>query len=241
MPMRFLAVPLLVFHSRAQSIQALQRDYFSRSIHRQTKAPALHFDAQSCRMQAASEQQNHEPEDFDDRPSSSPSLLEIFSPAAGCKVEQMSSTDLAYVGDALYELTVRSWAVWPPKRTSDLQNQVVELVRGELTPKRSAPVTIMPNPSTFYLFFSFVQAEHQADLLGQLKADPAFGCTLAELQVLARGRNSVSGSSRNRRNPSAYQDATALEALIGYLFITDRDRCKTLLGWIRNRLHGTSP
>jgi ribonuclease III family protein len=93
----------------------------------------------------------------------------------------------------------------------------------------------------FFVSLSFLEAEHQSDLLRQLKSDPAFDCTVAELQVLARGRNAVSGSSRNRRNPSAYQDATALEALIGYLFITDRDRCRTLLGWIRSRLDGTEP
>jgi hypothetical protein len=148
--MRFLAVLLLVFHSRAQRIPALQRESLSRSIHRQTKGPPPQFDAQSCRMHAGSapHEQNHEHDD--DRPS----LLEIFSPSSGCKVEQMSSTDLAYVGDALYELTVRSWAVWPPKRTSDLQNQVVELVRGASTAKTCEQVARMPSPSWYSLFLS---------------------------------------------------------------------------------------
>lgn len=50
------------------------------------------------------------------------------------------------------------------------------------------------------------------------------------MMVLSRGRNAV---SRNRRNPAAYQDATALEALIGYLYITDRSRCTDILAWIR--------
>jgi ribonuclease-3 family protein len=79
-------------------------------------------------------------------------------------------------------------------------------------------------------------AEHQSTLLAELKSDVHFACTDVELQVLSRGRNAVSGSSRNRRNPSAYQDATALEALIGYLYITDSDRCSTLLQWMRDRL-----
>ena len=64
-----------------------------------------------------------------DTPSSS-SLLALLRPPLPCRVQQMSSTDLAYIGDAVYELMVRSWAVWPPKRTSDLQTQVVALVRG---------------------------------------------------------------------------------------------------------------
>ena len=54
-----------------------------------------------------------------------------------------------------------------------------------------------------------------------------------EIAVLQRGRNAVSGSSRNRRDPSAYQDATALEALVGYLYLTDDERCRELLDWIR--------
>lgn len=79
-----------------------------------------------------------------------------------------------------------------------------------------------------------VLAEHQSRLLSKLKEEFAF--TNKEQQVVARGRNSVSGSSRNRRDPAAYQDATALEALIGYLYITDSNRCKELLDWIDKNL-----
>lgn len=58
------------------------------------------------------------------------SLLEFLSPISSCKVNQMSGTDLAYVGDAVFELFIRSRHVWPSKRTSDLQNTVVGIVRG---------------------------------------------------------------------------------------------------------------
>lgn len=57
-------------------------------------------------------------------------LRDVLAPSKSCKVDQMSSTDLAYIGDVVYELMVRSKSVWPPKRTSDLQNEVVNLVRG---------------------------------------------------------------------------------------------------------------
>ncbi len=60
------------------------------------------------------------------------SLLEFLSPMSSCKVNQMSGTDLAYVGDAVFELFIRSRHVWPSKRTSDLQNTVVGIVRGTL-------------------------------------------------------------------------------------------------------------
>ena len=38
---------------------------------------------------------------------------------------------LAYIGDSVFELYVRSRYVWPAMRTSDLQNKVVGIVRGK--------------------------------------------------------------------------------------------------------------
>eukprot|EP00536_Pseudo-nitzschia_multiseries_P000111 jgi/Psemu1/249212/estExt_Genewise1Plus.C_20270 len=131
--------------------------------------------------------------------------MELLSPSSSCRVNQMSGTDLAYIGDAVFELFVRSRHVWPPKRTSDLQNTVVGLVR----------------------------AEHQSFLLRQLKE--SFPLTDKESQVVMRGRNSVT-KSKNRRNPAAYQDSTALEALVGYIYITDQNRCQELLSWLESVL-----
>jgi hypothetical protein len=59
-------------------------------------------------------------------------LRELLLPSTSCDVGQMSTSDLAYIGDVVYELFIRSRTVWPPKRTSDLQLQVVALVRGKL-------------------------------------------------------------------------------------------------------------
>lgn len=64
------------------------------------------------------------------------SLLDLLSPIESCKVDRMSGTDLAYIGDSVFELFIRSKCVWPSKRTSDLQNQVVGLVRGMLPKKK---------------------------------------------------------------------------------------------------------
>jgi hypothetical protein len=61
----------------------------------------------------------------------SPSLEEFLSPSQDCDVSQLGPTALAYLGDVVFELFVRSKIVWPPRRTSDLQDQVVSLVRGE--------------------------------------------------------------------------------------------------------------
>ncbi|OEU15018.1 ribonuclease III [Fragilariopsis cylindrus CCMP1102] len=124
----------------------------------------------------------------------------MLSPKSSCTVNQMSGTELAYIGDVVFELFVRSRHVWPQKRTTDLQNLVVGLVR----------------------------AENQSALLKKLKE--TFPLSDRESQVLSRGRNSVT-RSKNRRNPAAYQDSTSIEALIGYVYINDPDRCQELLAW----------
>jgi hypothetical protein len=71
-------------------------------------------------------------------------------------------------------------------------------------------------------------AENQSHLLKKLKE--TFPLSDKESQVLSRGRNSVT-RSKNRRNPAAYQDSTSLEALVGYVYINDPNRCQELLAW----------
>ena len=78
--------------------------------------------------------------------------------------------------------------------------------------------------------FSHVIAEHQAKLLAMLH-DSSFYLSAKEKQILLRGRNSAS-ATRNRKNAVVYQDATALEALLGYVYLSDRKRCEDLLNWI---------
>lgn len=130
------------------------------------------------------------------------SLVELLSPSPSVDVNQMGPTALAYLGDVVFELFVRSRKLWPSRRTDDLQQQVVALVN----------------------------AEHQSRLLAALLE--TFQLMPAELQILSRGRNSSTSKANNRKNPKAYQDSTAVEALIGYLYITDKARLQVLLNWM---------
>jgi hypothetical protein len=57
-------------------------------------------------------------------------ILEFLRPSVQCDASQLSGTHLAYIGDGVYELFVRSKLVWPPKSTTDLQNRAVGLVKG---------------------------------------------------------------------------------------------------------------
>jgi|AntRauTorckE5430_2_1112549.scaffolds.fasta_scaffold05502_2 hypothetical protein len=59
------------------------------------------------------------------------SIEDLLSPNTKCTPTQMSPTSLAYIGDSVFELFVRSRYVWPTRRTTDLQNLVVGRVRGK--------------------------------------------------------------------------------------------------------------
>ena len=77
-------------------------------------------------------------------------------------------------------------------------------------------------------------AEHQSKLLSKLKGE--FSFTDKEKQILNRGRNAGSGRNNNRRDPAAYQDSTAFEAVLGYMYIASPGRCEELLSWIHDNV-----
>ncbi len=111
------------------------------------------------------------------------------------QIERLSPIALAYIGDAVYELYVRTQFLMPPKRMADYHGQVVDQVRAET---QAAYLTIL----TPYL-------------------------TDLEKEVLRRGRNACVGRPR-RLSPHIYQQATSLEALIGYLHLSDPQRLDEL-------------
>lgn len=116
------------------------------------------------------------------------------------KIQQVSPASLAYLGDAVYELYIRTCYLLPPKRLCDYHHQVVAQVRAES------------------------QASHLRSLEPYL--------TEPELEILRRGRNAATGSSR-RLDPKLYQQATSLETLMGYLYLTDPQRLTQLLAHLK--------
>jgi ribonuclease III family protein len=74
------------------------------------------------------------------------------------------------------------------------------------------------------LVVSEVRAENQAQQLEALLPD----LSESELKIVKRGRNAATKPPR-RLSAKTYQQATSLETLIGYLFLSDRDRLKSLL------------
>ena len=111
------------------------------------------------------------------------------------QIERLSPIALAYIGDAVYELFVRTNLLMPPKRMADYHSQVVTQVRAES------------------------QAVHLSVLLPHL--------TDSEQEILRRGRNACVSKPR-RLSRQTYQQATGLEALIGYLHLTNPERLQEL-------------
>ncbi len=112
------------------------------------------------------------------------------------QIERLSPIALAYIGDAVFELYVRTKLLMPPKRMADYHGQVVTQVRAES------------------------QAIYLSLLLPYLVD--------SEKEILRRGRNACTSKPR-RLDRRTYQQATGLEALIGYLHLTNPHRLQELL------------
>ncbi len=106
-------------------------------------------------------------------------------------VHTYSPLTLAYIGDCVYELIVRTQILMDGNRqTEKLHRDVTKLVKAE-TQCRLIPIW--------------------EELLSDEEKD-----------VLRRGRNSRSYTKAKNASVSHYRKATGVEALIGYLYLTDR-------------------
>ena len=114
------------------------------------------------------------------------------------QLRAISSIGLAHLGDAVYELLVRSWLCGQGRATGKgLHRATVELVR--------APA----------------QAERAGRILPLLTAE--------ELAVFKRGRNAHVNTIPHSASRSDYLKATALECLLGYLYLRgERERISQL-------------
>jgi len=152
----------------------------------------------------------------------SPNQIPLLLPSPKCNPTQMSPTSLAYIGDVVFEMFARCRYVWPTRRTSDLQNVVVAKVR----------------------------AETQSKVYQKILSSSSFTLTPEEKIIISRGRNAGGKSKKKSRvpkrltqsaksnsnevggGPEIYQDSTAFEALIGYMYLTDGERCNDLLEFV---------
>lgn len=116
------------------------------------------------------------------------------------QVQRLSPAALAYLGDAVYELYIRTYYLMPPQRLQSYHKEVVAQVR----------------------------AEAQASYLQMLQPH----LTQTEQDIVRRGRNAVHRIPK-RLAPEIYQQATSLETLLGYLYVTDPSRLAQLFSHIQ--------
>lgn len=107
-------------------------------------------------------------------------------------IRTISPLNLAFVGDGIYDLIIRSVLVERMNRSTN-----------ELHRQKSA----------------VVKAETQARMGEGLEEF----LTEEELLVYKRGRNAKSGSSAKNATIGDYRKATGLEALLGYLYLTNQE------------------
>jgi len=107
------------------------------------------------------------------------------------QLRAISSIGLAHVGDAVFEILVRSWLCAHGKATGKgLHQATIRLVCAES------------------------QAEKAEKILSML--------TEEELGVFKRGRNAQVRSIPGHASRAQYGEATALEALLGWLYLKGR-------------------
>mmetsp|Transcript_14112 Transcript_14112/g.33452 ORF Transcript_14112/g.33452 Transcript_14112/m.33452 type:complete len:175 (-) Transcript_14112:288-812(-) len=121
------------------------------------------------------------------------------------QLRQMSPVQLAFIGDSVYELHARTLLAWPVTRPHDHRTACVEMVR----------------------------AETQSRLLRRLVSNSGeegrWALTPDERRLLKKGRNAAGPGPPRLEDKGAYGEASALETLLGYLYLSDRPRLQTLM------------
>ena len=114
-------------------------------------------------------------------------------------IRTYSPLTLAYIGDCVYEIIIRTIVVGKGNRqTSKLHQTTTKLVKAQ-------------SQATLAELISPILDEEEAD-------------------ILRRGRNAKSATMAKNATVADYRMATALEALVGYLYLTNKmDRLLELL------------
>ena len=117
------------------------------------------------------------------------------------KIRNMNTTALAYMGDAVYEVYIRQWAMASGQPAADKLHAMA---------------------------VPFVKASGQAQAVRELMKG---FLTDDELALAKRARNHRTSSKPRNADPVEYKLATAFEALIGALYLSgETDRIEEIIG-----------
>ena len=115
----------------------------------------------------------------------------------------MNMYQLSFLGDAVFELMVREYAISKNKvKLNDLQQFTL----------------------------GFVTAKRQAFFLEKLEENSYL--SEEETDIVRRGRNIKTHKSPKNCDMITYKRSTAFEVLIGYLYINDKNRLKEVFNYI---------
>ena len=118
-------------------------------------------------------------------------------------IQAMNGSMLAFVGDAYYNLKIREMLIRKGINKSKKFHELAVL---------------------------YVSAKAQSRILQQL-IDEGY-LTIEELDIVRRGRNVNSGSVPKNTDVIVYRQSTAFEALIGFLYLTERfDRLEEVVSY----------
>ena len=115
--------------------------------------------------------------------------------------KQLNGLTLAYMGDAVYEIYIRSYVIsLGYSKVNDLPKREIKFTSG------NAQASLMH----YLLEIEFLTEE--------------------EINIFKRGRNSHVHTARKNMNIQDYLDATGFEALIGYLYLQENiERIKEIV------------
>lgn len=114
-------------------------------------------------------------------------------------IKEVSSNSLSFIGDAVYTLAVRKHFVLNKYQASK---------------------------SLQSLCNKYNSAKGQTEVFSRLSSKQFFN--QEELEVFKRGRNHISHIPKNG-DRYTYETASGLEAIVGYLYLTDENRLNKLL------------
>lgn len=117
----------------------------------------------------------------------------------------MSLQQLSFLGDAVFELLVREYAIeCGVIKLKDLQKFTLE----------------------------YVTAKNQAYFANMIGSENIL--TEEEKDILRKGRNIKTHKSPKNCDAVTYKWATGFECLIGYLYINDKNKLKEVFNYIKN-------
>ena len=120
-------------------------------------------------------------------------LLSLIKDSFDCEhqdIRTYSPLALAYIGDGIYEMIVRTVVVEHGNRSPQTLHKTVT---------------------------KYVNAETQCEIYEAILED----LTEEDLAIIKRGRNAKSYTTAKNASVQSYRKASGLEALFGYLYLTD--------------------